>query len=280
MTDDQAAPEVRLSAQQTLYTCLDDGLRLLHPFMPFVTEELWQRLPRRASESACSISLAEFPETVSLICARPDQGDLVLILPRDSSRRPDSSTRRPRTRSTWSSPALRPPDRSPRPTTFSLVFRVRSSRCPSDPRSEAKPFYSSLHRDELQVLPDPRSREADPLGPHQGPPVGLGCPGSRGAARGLRLRARHGRRHGSPARQGQDRRRRRGQEDRKEGRDHPNDHQQAQDRGRSAGVRGASAQGRPGPERREGPSSPSHLTSRPFVEAACSKSPDAPAAPR
>ena len=34
--------------KQTLYVCLESGLRLLHPFMPFVTEELWQRLPGQA----------------------------------------------------------------------------------------------------------------------------------------------------------------------------------------------------------------------------------------
>lgn len=62
MTDEKASPEVRLSAQQTLYTCLDNGLRLLHPFMPYVTEELWQRLPRRPQDTTVSISLAEFPE--------------------------------------------------------------------------------------------------------------------------------------------------------------------------------------------------------------------------
>jgi valyl-tRNA synthetase len=28
-----------------LYTCLDFGLKLLHPFMPFITEELYHRLP-------------------------------------------------------------------------------------------------------------------------------------------------------------------------------------------------------------------------------------------
>ncbi|KAJ2845622.1 valine--tRNA ligase, partial [Coemansia brasiliensis] len=51
------------SALQTLYTCLDLGLRMLHPFMPFVTEELWQRLPRRANESCSSICIASFPES-------------------------------------------------------------------------------------------------------------------------------------------------------------------------------------------------------------------------
>lgn len=34
------------AARRTLYVCLDYGLRLLSPFMPFITEELYQRLPR------------------------------------------------------------------------------------------------------------------------------------------------------------------------------------------------------------------------------------------
>jgi valyl-tRNA synthetase len=38
---------------------LDRSLRLLHPFMPFVTEEIWQRLPHQPGED--SITLAEFP---------------------------------------------------------------------------------------------------------------------------------------------------------------------------------------------------------------------------
>ncbi|KAJ7760204.1 tRNA synthetases class I-domain-containing protein [Mycena olivaceomarginata] len=61
MTDEAAPIATRKSAQQTLYTCLDHGLRLLHPFMPFVTEELWQRLPRRPNDSTPSIMLSSFP---------------------------------------------------------------------------------------------------------------------------------------------------------------------------------------------------------------------------
>lgn len=62
ITDPSNADEAaRVSAQNTLYTCLDAGLKLLHPFMPFVTEELWQRLPRRSTETAASISLAKYP---------------------------------------------------------------------------------------------------------------------------------------------------------------------------------------------------------------------------
>ncbi|RDB22412.1 Valine--tRNA ligase [Hypsizygus marmoreus] len=61
MTDEFASPETKKSAQQTLYTCLDYGLRLLHPFMPFVTEELWQRLPRRPNDSTPSIMVSAFP---------------------------------------------------------------------------------------------------------------------------------------------------------------------------------------------------------------------------
>lgn len=61
MTDESAPLASQKSAQQTLYTCLDHGLRLLHPFMPFVTEELWQRLPRRPNDATPSIMVSPFP---------------------------------------------------------------------------------------------------------------------------------------------------------------------------------------------------------------------------
>jgi valyl-tRNA synthetase len=34
---------------------------MMHPFMPFITEELWQRLPRPATEGP-SIMLASYPQ--------------------------------------------------------------------------------------------------------------------------------------------------------------------------------------------------------------------------
>lgn len=56
---DQVAAEC---ARQTLYTCLDVGLRLLSPFMPFVTEELFQRLPRRVPRAPPSLCVTTYPE--------------------------------------------------------------------------------------------------------------------------------------------------------------------------------------------------------------------------
>uniref|UniRef100_A0A3Q3F1S8 Valine--tRNA ligase n=1 Tax=Labrus bergylta TaxID=56723 RepID=A0A3Q3F1S8_9LABR len=53
-----------LVCRQTLYTCLEVGLRLLSPIMPFVGEELYQRLPRRRPQSdPPSISVTSYPET-------------------------------------------------------------------------------------------------------------------------------------------------------------------------------------------------------------------------
>jgi valyl-tRNA synthetase len=51
-------PEVR-AARQRLIHVLETALRMLHPFMPFITEELWQRLP--IAKPVESICLAPFP---------------------------------------------------------------------------------------------------------------------------------------------------------------------------------------------------------------------------
>ncbi|KAJ7600772.1 tRNA synthetases class I-domain-containing protein [Mycena floridula] len=76
MTEEGSPIEARESAQQTLSTCLDYGLRLLHPFMPFVTEELWQRLPRRANDPP-SIMVTSFPDSDFEFLQADKQFDLV-----------------------------------------------------------------------------------------------------------------------------------------------------------------------------------------------------------
>jgi valyl-tRNA synthetase len=53
-------PEARRLTQRTLVDVLDGALRLLHPFMPFVTEEIWQKLPRRKDDPA-SVMIADYP---------------------------------------------------------------------------------------------------------------------------------------------------------------------------------------------------------------------------
>lgn len=59
---DPSASAAKLATRNTLWTCLETGLRLLHPFMPFVSEELWQRLPKRPDQASIpSIMLADYP---------------------------------------------------------------------------------------------------------------------------------------------------------------------------------------------------------------------------
>lgn len=53
---------------QVLFSCADIGLRLLAPLMPFLAEELWQRLPPRPSGPlAPSICVAPYPSARSLV---------------------------------------------------------------------------------------------------------------------------------------------------------------------------------------------------------------------
>ncbi|KOG99587.1 valine--tRNA ligase [Saccharomyces eubayanus] len=49
------------SAKDTLYILLDNALKLIHPFMPFISEEMWQRIPKRSTEKAATIVKAAYP---------------------------------------------------------------------------------------------------------------------------------------------------------------------------------------------------------------------------
>jgi len=53
------------TSRAVLQTVLDQLLRMLHPFMPFLTEELWEKLPRDASH----LAVARWPERIE---SRPD----------------------------------------------------------------------------------------------------------------------------------------------------------------------------------------------------------------
>lgn len=62
--------ESRYAAQKTLAEVLRGSMELLHPFMPFITEEIWQHLPHEGE----TIMLAKWPEQEeSLISAEIDK---------------------------------------------------------------------------------------------------------------------------------------------------------------------------------------------------------------
>lgn len=71
-TPDYPDAKARQAATNTLYLCLEQGLRLLHPFMPFITEELYQRLPRRPDDKKPSICVSPYPEMDSSLYDHPE----------------------------------------------------------------------------------------------------------------------------------------------------------------------------------------------------------------
>jgi len=71
--DDNALKE---STRATVQEVLTAALKLLHPFMPFVTEEIWQKLPGDKH----SIMIAEFPEASNFMEDKDALKEMALIM--------------------------------------------------------------------------------------------------------------------------------------------------------------------------------------------------------
>ena len=62
LQSDDTSPELQRGTRRTLIETLESLLRLMHPFMPFITEEIWQQVAPRAGISASTIMLRAYPD--------------------------------------------------------------------------------------------------------------------------------------------------------------------------------------------------------------------------
>ena len=87
MTAETNSPE-RNVARARLISILEQSLRLLHPFMPYLTEELWQRLPvnhsqflhRAYANAAPTIMLAAYPQYVETLVDERAESEMQAVI--------------------------------------------------------------------------------------------------------------------------------------------------------------------------------------------------------
>jgi len=68
------------TSQETLYTCLDTALKCTAPFMPFISEELWQRLPRRETDKAASVHVSRYPAVSDFTRDKDSEDNIDLMM--------------------------------------------------------------------------------------------------------------------------------------------------------------------------------------------------------
>ncbi|MDM7858951.1 valine--tRNA ligase [Thiopseudomonas acetoxidans] len=74
---DKKAPAARTrGTRRTLVRVLESALRLAHPFMPFITEEIWQRIAPMAGKSGATIMLQPYPAGDNTLIDPQAEGDI------------------------------------------------------------------------------------------------------------------------------------------------------------------------------------------------------------
>ena len=68
--------ESKLVAQQVLLYVLDQILRLMHPFMPFITEEIWQAIPHEGE----ALIIAAWPKFREELCFKAEENAMESIM--------------------------------------------------------------------------------------------------------------------------------------------------------------------------------------------------------
>ncbi len=68
--------ESKISAQKVLLYVLTEILKLLHPFMPFITEEIWQALPHDGE----ALMIEKYPEYTETLSYPQDESDFEMVM--------------------------------------------------------------------------------------------------------------------------------------------------------------------------------------------------------
>lgn len=74
--DPEALASRKRGTRRTLIHVLDQTLKLLHPVIPFITEEIWQQLTKLTSENGETIMLSQYPKVEADLINQPVEEEI------------------------------------------------------------------------------------------------------------------------------------------------------------------------------------------------------------
>ncbi len=79
LNDANADPMAALGTRYTLITLFEEMLRVIHPFMPYITEALWQQVAPIAGKTGDTIMLQPYPECLAEEIDKSAETDIVWV---------------------------------------------------------------------------------------------------------------------------------------------------------------------------------------------------------